>query len=433
MELGVRFTPKVSGYITGVRFYKSAASTEKDHEVSLWSASGELVASTSTYGETANGWQSARFHEPFFVNADEMYTVSYVTTEGKFTYTPDYFGSRVPTTEFIDAYSENGGDSPGVYKYSSTSSYPDTRFGTSNYWADVLFRPADDNPAQVPVDHSADANPDRCASYPSFPTASCTGVIAGTDLRICGGHIRVSNATYVDCFFPNGVNIHPTAKNIKIVNSRIHHGILGQSDEMVNPSLVLRDVEIDGLNQSDYGISNILGYSCMRCNVHSASIPIQGGQFHIEDSYIHDIYGVGDSHNEAVLPFSTINNTLLHNTIISNWSEGTLPREGGMSAAIALYSHSNFWSGVDNVLVEKNYIATNVAHYCMYGGYSNDPIDGVPSRVRIIDNVFGRCSVDGEKTGALVGWYRGNGNVWSNNRWAIDNSLIDEPGSSPYN
>src|SRR5579871_4312333 len=59
-ELGVKFTADVSGTIDGIRFYKSAANTGT-HIGNLWSASGQLLASTTFTSETPSGWQTALF------------------------------------------------------------------------------------------------------------------------------------------------------------------------------------------------------------------------------------------------------------------------------------------------------------------------------------------------------------------------------------
>ena len=54
VELGVKFTPTTSGFITGMRYYKSAANTGM-HTGSLWSASGQLLATAMFTGEGASG------------------------------------------------------------------------------------------------------------------------------------------------------------------------------------------------------------------------------------------------------------------------------------------------------------------------------------------------------------------------------------------
>ena len=59
-ELGLNITPSVDGFITGVRFYKSAANTGT-HTGSLWSSTGQRLATATFTAETASGWQEVRF------------------------------------------------------------------------------------------------------------------------------------------------------------------------------------------------------------------------------------------------------------------------------------------------------------------------------------------------------------------------------------
>src|SRR6185437_8010771 len=58
VEVGLQFTAQQNGFITGVRFYKSAANTGT-HTGSLWDASGNRLATVTFSNETASGWQSA--------------------------------------------------------------------------------------------------------------------------------------------------------------------------------------------------------------------------------------------------------------------------------------------------------------------------------------------------------------------------------------
>jgi len=55
LELGVQFRSDSSGYITGIRFYKSAANTGT-HIGNLWNGLGTLLASATFTGESASGW-----------------------------------------------------------------------------------------------------------------------------------------------------------------------------------------------------------------------------------------------------------------------------------------------------------------------------------------------------------------------------------------
>ena len=63
VEVGVKFTSDVSGFVTGIRFYKSAANTGT-HVGNLWTASGTKLASATFTGETASGWQPVTFASP---------------------------------------------------------------------------------------------------------------------------------------------------------------------------------------------------------------------------------------------------------------------------------------------------------------------------------------------------------------------------------
>ena len=63
VELGVKFTSSQNGFITGIRFYKSAANTGT-HVGNLWTDGGTLLASAVFTGETASGWQQVNFSSP---------------------------------------------------------------------------------------------------------------------------------------------------------------------------------------------------------------------------------------------------------------------------------------------------------------------------------------------------------------------------------
>ena len=63
VELGVKFTSSTSGYVTGIRFYKSAANTGT-HAGNLWSSTGTLLATATFSNESTSGWQQVTFNTP---------------------------------------------------------------------------------------------------------------------------------------------------------------------------------------------------------------------------------------------------------------------------------------------------------------------------------------------------------------------------------
>lgn len=130
VNLGVRFTPDVSGYVTGIRFYKGAGNTGT-HVGSLWSSSGRLLARATFKDETATGWQTVTFSTPVAVTAGARYTASYFAPKGKYAIDQNYFNRAVLAPPLRAT--------AGVYNYSSRSSYPSSRWNNSNYWVDVVF------------------------------------------------------------------------------------------------------------------------------------------------------------------------------------------------------------------------------------------------------------------------------------------------------
>jgi hypothetical protein len=131
VELGTKFTSDSNGFITGLKFYKSAANTGT-HTASLWTASGQLLATGTFTNETASGWQQVNFAMPVAITAGTTYVASYHTTAGHYSVNRSYFTSQftsgrlhVPT---------NG----GVYLYGA-GGFPTQTYQSSNYWVDVLF------------------------------------------------------------------------------------------------------------------------------------------------------------------------------------------------------------------------------------------------------------------------------------------------------
>ena len=79
VNLGLKFQASTSGFITAVRFYKETDNTGV-HIGSLWSATGQLLASGTFTGESASGWQELDFTSPVAVTAGTTYVASYHTS-----------------------------------------------------------------------------------------------------------------------------------------------------------------------------------------------------------------------------------------------------------------------------------------------------------------------------------------------------------------
>lgn len=133
IQLGVRFTSSVAGVVNGVRFFKVAGDAST-HTVRLWAGTGgtELATATSI-GETASGWQTVYFATPVPIDADTEYRASYFTPRGRYAADPGAL------TEAVVAAPLSTLPVGGVYLYGS--GFPSAT-APHNYWADVLFTPA---------------------------------------------------------------------------------------------------------------------------------------------------------------------------------------------------------------------------------------------------------------------------------------------------
>ena len=135
--LGMKFRSTQDGFITGVRYYKGAGTTGT-HTGHLWSSAGTLLGSTTFSGETASGWQQTLFSAPIAIIANTTYIVSLFSPSGDYAANAPYFTQPVVNGPLRAL--ANGEDGPnGLYRYSSTSVFPNNSYNSSNYWVDVVF------------------------------------------------------------------------------------------------------------------------------------------------------------------------------------------------------------------------------------------------------------------------------------------------------
>jgi Domain of unknown function (DUF4082)/Bacterial Ig-like domain/Bacterial Ig domain len=135
VELGMKFSTSVTSVVTGLRFYKSAANTGT-HTGSLWSASGQLLATGTFSGESATGWQTLTFGSPVQISANATYVVSYHTTTGHYSADSGYFASQGAGRGILTAPSSPAGGGNGVYNYGG--GFPSSTFNSTNYWVDPM-------------------------------------------------------------------------------------------------------------------------------------------------------------------------------------------------------------------------------------------------------------------------------------------------------
>jgi hypothetical protein len=137
IEVGTRFSSAIDGYVTGVRFYKGSNNTGT-HTGTLWSNTGQLLATGTFTGETSSGWQTLTFGSPVAMTANTPYVVSYFAPSGQYAVDSGYFTagrSSYPLTALADG----AAGSNGLYRYGAVSGFPTNSYNSSNYWVDVVF------------------------------------------------------------------------------------------------------------------------------------------------------------------------------------------------------------------------------------------------------------------------------------------------------
>ncbi|MDZ4090955.1 MAG: DUF4082 domain-containing protein [Arthrobacter sp.] len=130
LTLGVRFSSTAAGTVTGVRFYKSAGNTGT-HTGTLFTASGQQLATVTFANESTSGWQTAHFNQPVAITANTEYVMAYKSTTGSYSATVNGFGSGLSVGNLRTAADA------GAYSY--TNDFPGNR-SSASYLVDVVMQ-----------------------------------------------------------------------------------------------------------------------------------------------------------------------------------------------------------------------------------------------------------------------------------------------------
>ncbi len=146
VELGLRFSPDTSGFITGVRFYKGTGNGGV-HTGRLWTSTGTLLSQVTFANETATGWQTASFVSPVAVTAGTTYVVSYSAPQGRYAIKERAFYAMPLKAAPFTVAGGFGAEPAGVY--GGVGNFPAGTSGSSNYYVDAVFSTTDTSPLTV--------------------------------------------------------------------------------------------------------------------------------------------------------------------------------------------------------------------------------------------------------------------------------------------
>lgn len=173
VELGTRFSSDQVGSVFGARFYKTSSLNAGPHVVSLWSATGTLLARATTTNETANGWQSVTFASPVTIQANTPYVVSYFASASHWSYILNYFTQphdAPPLHAFVDSSTTPN----GAYLYASAPVFPNRSYAATNYLVDVMVAIGSQPPPST-LTITCPANVTATSATVTYPPAVATG------------------------------------------------------------------------------------------------------------------------------------------------------------------------------------------------------------------------------------------------------------------
>ncbi len=198
-ELGLQFSSTSGGVVTGVRFYKQTW-MRGPNVGTLWSSTGQVLASASFTGESSFGWQQVTFSNPVTIQPNTTYVVSFSTSSSYFGITTGYFNGQTVSNGPLQAPSNGVLGSNGVYQLAGT--FPSIGSGGMNFWVDVNFSPSATASVQAaPATASPAANTpwgyfatSQVANGTTTSTQATTGK-STTTAAVVGTSRRVVNQT----------------------------------------------------------------------------------------------------------------------------------------------------------------------------------------------------------------------------------------------
>jgi hypothetical protein len=141
VTLGVRFSTTKAGVIQGVRFYKASTNTG-EHTGTLYTASGDVLATGTFTGETASGWQTLWFATAVPIEPGVTYVAAYHAPRGHYSADGYDLLARHVSGPLQTVAEDNG-------VWANGNAFPSSTYQSTNYWVDVVYSDTETRPATV--------------------------------------------------------------------------------------------------------------------------------------------------------------------------------------------------------------------------------------------------------------------------------------------
>ncbi|ACL41861.1 conserved hypothetical protein [Pseudarthrobacter chlorophenolicus A6] len=188
IEVGAKFYSEVAGTVNSIRFYKATRNTGT-HIGSIWSSSGQRLATATFTNESASGWQSVALSPPLVISANTTYVVSYFAPAGRYSQDTGFFYNNPSPAGAVNQLDSAPlhfprslpGSPNGVYRYGASSSFPNQVYDAEYYWVDLSFTPSGAVQPAVssvsPINNAADVSTGIKPSATFNQTVTATSVV----------------------------------------------------------------------------------------------------------------------------------------------------------------------------------------------------------------------------------------------------------------
>lgn len=408
VTLGVSFSARRDGWVTGIQFYRDAANAGP-HRASLWSADGTRLSTVEFPSTKATGWLTAPLATPVRIRPFQRYVASYTAPHGGYVADENILSPESTVTHRdLTAFA-------GVFTYGS--GMPSQVFRHSNYYVDVAFLPGSQPPTPTSTStlSSTPAPTPAPTRVPSdFPDASDTGVPAGTVLTRYTGPCTITRAGTVIDGRRVACSLRIEAGGVTIRNSVVN-GTVANAEDSQGMNFTIVDSLVNVGNEPGTGIG-AADFTAVRVHVTGGNRSINCWRHcTVRDSFVHGQFDdqSGVAHESGIRMGS--GSTIVGNTILCDARD--VPPDAGCSADLTGYG--DFGPVQDN-LIQGNLFRATTGGTCSYGGSSSGKPYAADARdIRFLDNVFERGP--GGKCGSYAPIMdfdpSAPGNQWSGNRW----------------
>lgn len=213
IEVGVKLRSDTAGYITGIRFYKSAANAGV-HLGNLWSSTGTLLATATFTNESSSGWQQVFFSAPVLIAANTTYVASYFAPAGRYSGDAAFFANAGVDAPPLHALANGTDGANGLYIYGASSAFPTNSGNGANYWVDAIYSPSYSITGTISGAGGAGATVNAAGPVTTSTTADASGNYSFSAMTNGSYTITPSNTGF--SFAPPSQNVIVSGSNVTV-------------------------------------------------------------------------------------------------------------------------------------------------------------------------------------------------------------------------